>query len=67
MFVTLSAKTLLKNFGSELLVVQQKFGLTENFVPENYDEGVFLFLTATWLPHGQLSATVEGAASLTQC
>ena len=47
MFVTLSDKTLLKNFGSGLLVVQQKFGLTENFVPENYDEGVFLFLTAT--------------------
>ena len=24
------------------------------------------FLTATWLPHGQLWVTVEGAASLTQ-
>ena len=28
---------------------------------------LLLFLTATWLPHGQLWATVEGAASLTRC
>ena len=26
-----------------------------------------VFLTATWLPHSQLWATVEEAASLTRC
>ena len=26
-----------------------------------------IFLNATWLPHGQLWATVERAASLTRC
>ena len=26
-----------------------------------------LFDTAIWLPHGQLCATAEGTASLTQC
>ena len=25
------------------------------------------FVSATWLPHGQLKATVEGTASLTRC
>ena len=28
---------------------------------------VLLFLSATWLPHEQLSATVEEAASVTWC
>ena len=27
----------------------------------------FLFLTAIWLPHGQLWAIIEGTASLTRC
>ena len=27
----------------------------------------FFFLTAVWLPHGQLWAIIEGTASLTQC
>ena len=27
---------------------------------------VFIFLTAAWLPHGQLWATVEGTVSLTR-
>ena len=27
----------------------------------------YFFLSATWLPHGQLWAIIEGTASLTQC
>ena len=28
---------------------------------------LFFFLTAIWLPHGQLRAIIEGTASLTRC
>ena len=55
------------NFKVFLLIWKQTFYVLEIVLLSFHSMQWDFFLTATWLPNGQLWVTVEGAALLTRC
>ena len=45
----------------------QLISASHNTCLTDHEHFLFLFVSAIWLPHGQLWTIIEGTATLTQC